>query len=355
MRNEHLYIMNNSLISLYPIYNPMENISAIVQPSPTQKNVFHSTIAKFTKSQELKAQIIPYLETHYPWVLRNPNRKQRMRECCNMVAFRRYLSTGDVQLVSSNFCKYDRICIACATKRAMRMIKKFKDGIEHSDLYNKQRYYIVLTIRHEKGDTLPELMSRLMKYKDRLARAYRNSKRDSHKSKSFFSQFDWMVISIEISHRGQNGWHPHINILACSDTMIDTHYNNYMDADINDELLVERKKMTDNTSYIHNIRHIEVSKDHFSRSGIGEVFKYAIKFSDLGVERLAEVMVEQHKHQYRFFATYGIFRGWGLWEGTTYEWNWKEGIFLYDENDRKYELKPPIVTSQNSSALDLEA
>lgn len=66
-----------------------------------------------------------------------------------MIAFRRYLETGDVQLVSSNFCKYDRICIACATKRAMRMIKKFKDGIQKHELYEKKRYYIVLTIRHK--------------------------------------------------------------------------------------------------------------------------------------------------------------------------------------------------------------
>ena len=103
----------------------MNNIPTTTLPSTEQKKVFYSTIAKFTKSQELKANIIPYLLKHYPQVLRNPNRKQRIRECCNMVAFRRYLDTGSIQLVSSNFCKYDRICIACATKRAMRMIKKF--------------------------------------------------------------------------------------------------------------------------------------------------------------------------------------------------------------------------------------
>jgi hypothetical protein len=72
--------------------------------------------------------------------------------------------------------------------------------------------------------------------------------------------------------------------------------------------LDEWKLLTNGTSYIHNIRKIEVRKDHFSRSGIGEVFKYAIKFSDLSVEQLAEVMSAQHTHQYRFFATYGTFR-----------------------------------------------
>lgn len=179
----------------------MNNIKATMQPNDAQKKVFFSTMAKLEKSQKLKEQLIPYLEANYPSLLKNPNRKQRMRECCNQVAFRRYLETGDVQLVSANFCKYDRVCIACATKRAMRMIKKFSQGMKEHNLYGKQWYYIVLTISHKEGDTLAELMDRLMLYKDKLARAYRNSKRDNHKHKSFFSQFDGMVVSIEIAHK----------------------------------------------------------------------------------------------------------------------------------------------------------
>lgn len=312
------------------------------QPSKEQKKVFHSTIAKFTKSQELKAKIVPYLLENYPWVLRNPNKKQRIRECCNTVAFRRYLDTGNIQLVSSNFCKYDRICIACATKRAMRMIKKFSQGIEENWLYNKKWYYIVLTISHKEWDKLSDLMDRLMLYKEKLARAYRNSKRPNHKEKSFFSQFYGMVMSIEIAHKGRNWWHPHINILACSDNDIPIEYGKYTRWNTNEVLLDEWKHITNETSYIHSIRPIEAKKDHFSRSGIGEVFKYAIKFSDLTMEQLAEVMANQHKHQYRFFATYGIFRGWKIWEGTKYDWNWSEGVFLYDENTGNYSLETTL-------------
>jgi hypothetical protein len=44
-------------------------------------------------------------------------------------------------------------------------------------------------------------MKRLQKYKTRLSKAYRNSKRDKQKTKSFFAQFDGMVISIEIAHK----------------------------------------------------------------------------------------------------------------------------------------------------------
>lgn len=63
------------------------------QPSQQQKNVFFSTMEKLKKSQNLKQQLIPYIQTHYPFLLRNPHRKQRITECCNLVAFRRYLET----------------------------------------------------------------------------------------------------------------------------------------------------------------------------------------------------------------------------------------------------------------------
>jgi hypothetical protein len=47
-------------------------------------------------------------------------------------------------------------------------------------------------------------MDRLMLYKDKLARAYRNSKRSDQNNKSFFAKFDGMVVSIEIAHSGKN-------------------------------------------------------------------------------------------------------------------------------------------------------
>jgi hypothetical protein len=56
------------------------------------------------------------------------------------------------------------------------------------------------------------------------------------------------------------------------------------------------------------------------------------------MEQLAEVMVAQHKHQYRFFVTYGIFRSWKLDEKNKLEGNWGEGIFLYDEVVQNYKM-----------------
>ncbi len=90
------------------------------------------------------------------------------------------------------------------------------------------------------------------------------------------------------------------------------------------------------TDRINIIRKIEVKKDHFYRSWIGEAFEYAINFSDLSVAQLAKVRVAQHKHHYRFFATYGIFRWWEIAKWCKHEWDQSEWVFLYDNNNSKY-------------------
>ena len=79
------------------------------------------------------------------------------------------------------------------------MIQRFENFIKEKDLTTKNWYYIVLTIKHGYNDKLSYLLSKLIKSKDKLARVYRNGKRQNHKKKSFFSQFDGMVSSIEVT------------------------------------------------------------------------------------------------------------------------------------------------------------
>ena len=55
------------------------------------------------------------------------------------------------------------------------------------------------------------------------------------------------------------------------------------------------------------------------------------------MEQLADVMVIQHTKQYRFFATYGMFRLRKLLQWHKYIGNGNEGIFLYDVSTKNYE------------------
>lgn len=305
--------------------------------TPKRLPLVRRTLYKLQKSQQLKKKLFAYLEEHNSKLLKHSSKANRIKDCCNVVAFRENLETWKRELLNANFCKYDRICIACATKRAIRMIKRFEQGIKENNLYSKKRYYIVLTIKHTKEDSLSDLLEKLMKGKDKLARNFRNSKRENHKNKSFFHYFDWMVISIEVSHKGEYWRHPHINILACTDYDIPIETGKYRRWTTNEHLKQERMGITWD-SYIHNIRKINVVSDYFTTSWIGEVFKYAIKFSDLEVPQLAEIMNIQNKKWYRFFSTYGIFRGRKVDDNKEKWWLRKEGIFLYNDGDETYTL-----------------
>jgi len=268
------------------------------------------TVEKFRRSQEKKRELIQYLVKNKPNLIKSVWKRKRIKDCWNVLLFEQ-MANWEQKLKSGSFCKYDKFCLACSTRRAIKMIQRFENFIRERELTTKHWYYIVLTIKHSSNDKLDQLLSKLTKAKDKLARNYRNGKRQNQRTKSFFSQFDGMVSSIEIT-KNTNGWHPHINFLVCSDNEIKIDKNKYRsvggkDSNTNDQIIREWKKITGD-SYIHNIRKIEISQDYFSLNGIGEVFKYAVKFSSLAVDQLAEIVELQQRKKYRFYDTYGIFR-----------------------------------------------
>jgi hypothetical protein len=91
--------------------------------------------------------------------------------------------------------------------------------------------------------------------------------------------------------------------LVCSDNEIDTEYSQFLSAQSNRDLQKERHTLTGD-SYSVAMRKIDVTKHHFDRQGIAEVFKYAVKFTTLDVTQLVELIALQKKKQYRFYATF---------------------------------------------------
>lgn len=247
------------------------------------------------------------MKQYAPDLLWSVRREDRIKECCNVLRFID-LSNGVYKLYKANFCKYDKFCLACATRRAIIMLQRFEQGIVQNWLEYKHWYHITLTIKHSPTDSLPFLMDKLWKAKEKLAQRFRNSKRGNHKNKSFMHNFEGMISSVEITH-GKNGWHPHIHMLVCGEKEVSTEYSKALWTESNRELQKEWYSLTGD-SYSVGIRKIDVNKGNFSRKWIGEVFKYAVKFSKLSVPQLIEVIRLQKNRQYRFFASYGVFRRW---------------------------------------------
>jgi hypothetical protein len=76
------------------------------------------------ENQKKKKEIIEYIQEHKPYLLGSVFKSTRIRECCNELRFRDYLN-GKQKLYKANFCKYDKFCLACSTRRSIRMIKRF--------------------------------------------------------------------------------------------------------------------------------------------------------------------------------------------------------------------------------------
>ena len=189
------------------------------------KDLVERTLAKMKRSQEKKRELIQYLVKNKPNLIKSVWKRKRIKDCGNVLFFDRY-QNGESKLKSACFCKYDKFCLACSTRRAIRMIQRFEGFIKEKELTTKNWYYIVLTIKHQSKDTLETCLSKLTTAKDKLARNYRNSKRTNQKTKSFFEQFDGMVSSIEVT-KNKNGRHPHLNLLVCTDNEIQIDKNRY--------------------------------------------------------------------------------------------------------------------------------
>ena len=138
-------------------------------------NIIERTVAKMELSQQKKKEIVDYMERHKPGLLGSVFKQGRIRECCNVLTFRDYLN-GEQKLYRASFCKYDKFCLACSTRRSIRMIQKFEKWIQQYGLYNKQWYHITLTVRHNKNQSLREVMDKLWEAREKLAKRYRNGK-----------------------------------------------------------------------------------------------------------------------------------------------------------------------------------
>lgn len=301
-----------------------------------KNNIIQRTLQKMERSQKKKKEISEYINKYKPHLLKYIWRTDRINECVNIIRFREYVD-WEVKLHKANFCKYDKFCLACATRRSIKMIQKFEKWIIKYDLTNKNWYHITLTIKHNAHQTLWELMAKLSDARDKLAQNYKNWKRPNQKKKSFFSQFEWIVASLEISY-WKNWYHPHLHILACTDKEIKTEYSKFLWWYSNRDLQKEWYNITKD-SYSVGIRKITVWENNFDRKSIWEVFKYAVKFSNLKVSQIAEVIELQHNRQYRFFSTYWIFRSWKFEESKESNMdNSYSDILLLLDNNMKYDL-----------------
>lgn len=222
-------------------------------------------------------------------------RFMKLADCGSSLTFHHYFTVGLLRLVKAFFCKNHLLCPMCAIRRGGRQLRKYKDRYESllkqaaAGGVNLHPQLVTLTIKNR--EDLLEAVTRLQHGLKILGQRARDKKRGWSKC-SEWAHVLGVCGSIEVTNKG-NGWHAHTHLFCLANKILDS-----------DKISLEWHQITGD-SFIIDIQEIDPTKDALKE--FCEVFKYAMKFSELTLElnyHAAQVLARKRL----FFAT-GLFFG----------------------------------------------
>jgi len=264
-------------------------------------------IDRYSRARERAVGIIPHLEQEFqktgsPYL---DAVRDSLIECGNYLGFRNYYTVKQMRLVNANFCKRHLFCPVCAIRRASKSLSSYLERYKAIRLENPSLTPYMVTLTVKNGEDLDERYNHLAKSVVKITRNRTralSSKTSRHVSE--FAKIQGAIGSYEFTNKG-NGWHPHVHIIALlpEGVTIDQY-----------QLSQEWLKITGD-SYIVDVRPIDNQDDPVK--GFVEVFKYALKFSDLSYEQQIHAALTLTKR--RLLFSFGLFRGVKVPESLTDE------------------------------------
>lgn len=265
-------------------------------------------LVRYAKAHERALDMADFIAEHGSSQYKNlPG---TLRECGHYLLFRDYFTVGKIRLSAACFCKKHLLCPLCAIRRGAKLLKSYHQRLqallrENPDL---KPYLVTLTVKN--GPDLAERYEHLNRSLKKMTQARRNAIR----GKGPWVQMAYAtaaVWSFEFKKgKGRHGWHPHTHgVWMCEEGP---------DAE---KLADEWHKITGD-SFIVDVRPFHTDQDAIGGfqdviGGFLEVFKYAVKFSDLPLA--------DNFHGYeilrgrRMVASLGDFRGIEIPEDLTDE------------------------------------
>jgi hypothetical protein len=214
---------------------------------------------------------------------------QRLKSCGEYLLFRDYYTVGKVRLHAARFCKKHLLCPLCAIRRGAKMVKAYLDKLQviKAERPSLKAYLVTLTVKN--GPDLLERYNHLQRSVHRLHKTRTGKGQYSEACKA-----EGAVWSYEFKRGANSGeWHPHMHAVWLCDEAPDARK------------LSEQWKHITGDSFIVDVTPFHDQADVVS--GFLEVFKYAVKFSDLPMAD------NWHGYQVlsgkRLIASFGAFRG----------------------------------------------
>ena len=246
---------------------------------------------------------------------------KNLDDCGSWLEFRHYIDYDKTKLHTGNFCKRDKLCPACAIRRAHKQQKKFLQIIENPSYKNKDWYYIVIPVKHSIKDKFEEVYQKIDNIKKKISKQMRNGREG--KSNGFFTNFEGGIYSTEVTY-SSNGWNVHINLLMnCPKNTnlgrLERHGKTLSSVEIS-------KFLEPFDSFVNSITKVDFSTEDAIKSNLVEVLKYSLKFSDLDDEKLIEVFTKTYRK--RLFGSWGNLYGKGIEDTEIKEGEKLDGEFL---------------------------
>ena len=206
-------------------------------------------------------------------VSRNPDESKlgsNIASCSTWLVFNHYYTVDQVRLSKAKTCKKHLLCPVCAKIRGVKQAVKYMERMEEVLKDSPHLVPAMLTLTVKNGDDLQERFDHLVK----SFRTYQNRRRQFIKTGRGFNELcrvTGAVFSYEFT-KSESGWHPHIHAVVLLDSKID-----------NVQLSEEWRSITGD-SFIVDIRRLKPHKTQDIADAFMEVFKYALKFSDMDLE-----------------------------------------------------------------------
>jgi hypothetical protein len=281
-------------------------LTGAITDKGSESLTLHDRIKKYSVAKQRQEVILNHLrdisrgDAKSPphGIVRHDKLISSMSECFNRLVFHNYYTVDKLRLVKAVSCKKHLLCAPCAIRRAAKAVNaymsKFQEIIaSRGDL---EPYLLTLTVKN--GHDLPERFDHLMKSMKSILKSRRNYASNG-RGYNEFCKIDGGVYSYELSH-SEHGWHPHIHIVVLLSKGEKIDFDPYSPK--KSKLSQDWKRIT-NDSFIVDIR--PITGDPVE--GFIEVFKYALKFSDLTPTQTVEAF--SYLQGNRLQGSFGSFRG----------------------------------------------
>lgn len=231
------------------------------------------------------------------------NLKEKLEGCGRFLAFRHYLDSGKLKLLSGYYCNVHMMCPCCSAARSRRLLGKWLPMLFDSKSVGRTRHYLLtLTWPPPRVPLAVAEGPEAEKYKLRANLAVgtkawgklwqMRKRRVSGPLRDVLGA----ILAIEVT-KGPGGWHPHFHIL------VTLPKNRRVDAT---ELRQAWQDRTGGTQI-----HLDVLR---KESDVVEVFKYAVKPADLGNDGRVQVeAVETRLLIWKALSGRRFIRGYGCY------------------------------------------